>query len=97
MCERRIANATTPLGRPDTGVLANCEPGAALLKYSIQYKNVRGLTSHSEFLPFETDLDAVAHGRASSGRDAIIEVWKGDNLLVRLFGVDTRQPTTGPV
>lgn len=97
MCERLIANATAPLGRPDTRVLANREPGAAHLKYSIQYKNGRGLTSHSEFLSFETDLEAIAHGRSGSGRDAIIEVWKGENLLVRLFGVDTREPTTGPV
>lgn len=77
-------------------VLANCEPGAALLNYSIQYKNARGLTARSEYLPFTTDHEAIAHGRAGSGRDAIIEVWKGDHLLVRLFGIDKRQPTTGP-
>jgi hypothetical protein len=96
MCGELIANVIAPLGRPDTKVLANCEPGAALMNYSIQYKSGQGLTSHSEFLPFATDLEAIAHGRAGSGSDAITEVWKGDNLLVRLFGIDTPQPTTGP-
>jgi hypothetical protein len=64
------------------------------LNYSIQYKNARGITARSEFLPFDTDAEAVEHGRKGSGRDAIVEVWKGDELLVRLFGIDTRKPTT---
>lgn len=97
MCEKRVANAIAPLGRPDAKVLADCEPGVALLNYSIQYKNARGLTSRSEFLPFATDLEAIDHGRAGSGREAIVEVWKGDHLVVRLFGLDTSHPTTsGP-
>lgn len=64
------------------------------MNYSIQYKNARGITARSEFLPFATDIEAIAHGRAGSGRDAIIEVWKGDQLLVRLFGVDARSSAT---
>ena len=64
------------------------------MNYSIQYKNAGGITSRSEVLPFETDLEAMDHGRAGSGRNAIVEVWKGENLLVRLFGVDSRGPTT---
>jgi hypothetical protein len=64
------------------------------VNYSIQYKNARGITARSEVRPFETDADAMAHGREGSGRDAIVEVWKGDQLLVRLFGLDTRAPTT---
>lgn len=82
------------MGRPDAKVLAGCEPGAAPLNYSIQYKNASGVTARSEFLPFATDIEAVEHGREGSGRNAIVEVWKGDQLLVRLFGVDTRKPTT---
>lgn len=64
------------------------------MKYSIQYKCARGLTSRSEFLPFETDAIAIAYGREGSARTAIVEVWKGDHLVVRLFGLDTSQPTT---
>jgi hypothetical protein len=63
------------------------------LNYSIQYKDTGGITARSEFLPFETDLEAMDHGRARSGRNAIVEVWKGEHLLVRLFGVDTSAPT----
>ena len=81
------------MGRPDTKVLANCEPGAAPLNYSIQYKNARGITARSEFLPFATDADAMEHGREGSARDAIVEVWKGDHLLVRLSGADAKTPT----
>lgn len=88
------AYAITPLGRLDTRVLVDCGPGAAPLHYSIQYKNARGITARSEFLPFASDAEAMLHGREGSGRDAIVEVWKGDKLLVRLFGVDTRKPTT---
>ena len=40
------------------------------------------------------DAEAAMHGRAKSGAHAIIEVWKGDRLVVRLFGLDTRQPTS---
>lgn len=64
------------------------------MNYAIHYKNARGVTARSELLPFATDLDAMDHGRAGSGRCAIVEVWKGDHLLVRLFGVDTSGPTT---
>ena len=64
------------------------------MNYSIQYKDAGGITARSEFLPFETDLEAMDHGRAGSGGDAIVEVWKGEHLLVRLFGLDTRAATT---
>lgn len=64
------------------------------MKYSIQYKNAGGITARSEMLSFETDLEAMDHGRTGSGHNAIVEVWKNDQLLVRLFGVDTRGPTT---
>jgi hypothetical protein len=64
------------------------------LNYSIQYKNARGVTSRSEVLPFETDFAAMDHGRASSLRDAIVEIWRGDHLVARLFGIDTSSATT---
>jgi hypothetical protein len=63
------------------------------LNYSIRYKNAHGITARSEFLPFVTDAEAMEHGRENSGPDAIVEVWKGDDLLVRIFGVDTQSST----
>jgi len=71
--------------------MAQLVPAAS---YSIQYKNARGQTARSESLAFASDAEAVIHGRATSGANAIIEVWKGDRLVVRLFGLDTRQPTS---
>ncbi len=64
------------------------------MNYSIRYKNAGGVVARSELLPFANDLEAMDHGRAGSGRNAIIEGWKGDHLIVRLFGVDSRGPTT---
>jgi hypothetical protein len=64
------------------------------VNYSIHYKNARGATARSETLPFASDAEAVIHGRAKSGVNAIIEVWKGDRLVVRLFGLDTSAPTS---
>lgn len=54
------------------------------MNYSIQYKDARGITARSEFLPFDTDADALAYGRNGAAKEAIVEVWKGDHLLVRL-------------
>ena len=64
------------------------------MTYSIHYKSAPGLAARSETLPFASDAEAAMHGRAKSGAHAIIEVWKGDRLVVRLFGLDTRQPTS---
>ncbi len=54
------------------------------MHYSICFKNDAGHTQRSEFTPFETDNDAIAYGRLSRLETAIVEVWKGDHLLVRL-------------
>jgi len=64
------------------------------LNYSIHYKNALGAVARSESLPFASDSEAVIHGRAKSGFNAIIEVWMGDRLVVRLFGLDTSRPTS---
>jgi len=58
------------------------------VNYSIQYKSARGVTARCEFLPFETDAEAMAYGREGSGSFAIVEVWKEDDVLVRPFGAD---------
>lgn len=55
------------------------------MNYSVQYKNARGITARSEFLPFETDEAAVEYGRDSSSQNAIVEVWKSGTLVARLF------------
>ena len=62
------------------------------MKYSIQYKNAGGLTGRTEFLPFETDAAAEAYGREGSLGDAIVEVWQGDHLVVRLLADEQPRP-----
>ena len=56
------------------------------MHYSICFKNGAGHTQRSEYTRFKTDSDAVGYGRKSSRETAIVEVWKGDHLLVRLEG-----------
>lgn len=56
------------------------------MNYSICFKNDAGQTQRSEFTPFDTDKDAVVYGRESRADTSIVEVWKGDCLLVRLEG-----------
>lgn len=60
------------------------------MNYSISYKNGRGLTQRSEFLPFDNDAAAIAHGKLDNGANPIVEVWKGDALLVRLDETDKK-------
>ncbi|HVV32011.1 MAG TPA: hypothetical protein VHC73_02190 [Vitreimonas sp.] len=54
------------------------------MKYSISYKDAAGITTRSECLPFDTDEDASAFVKQDLSKTALIEVWKGDHLLVRL-------------
>lgn len=54
--------------------------------YSICFKNDRGHIQRSEYTRFKTDDDAMIYGRKSTRETAIVEVWKGDHLLVRLDG-----------
>ena len=56
------------------------------MHYSICFKNGAGHTQRSEYTRFKTDSDAIVYGRKSSRETAIVEVWKGDHLLVRLEG-----------
>lgn len=74
--------------------MASRGDGSGALNYSIHYKNVRGVIARSESLTFASDSEAAMHGRAKSGANAITEVWKGDRLVVRLFGLDTSRPTS---
>lgn len=54
------------------------------MHYSICFKNDAGHTQRSEFTRYKTDDDAIGYGRKSRREASIIEVWKGDHLLVRL-------------
>lgn len=54
------------------------------MKYSISYKDAAGITTRSECLQFDTDEDASAFAKQDLPKNALIEVWKGDKLLVRL-------------
>ncbi len=55
------------------------------MNYSIRYMNEKGVTERSEFLAFETDAAASDHAKADSRRHSIVEVWKQDSLLSRMF------------
>jgi hypothetical protein len=58
------------------------------MNYSIRYQNDNGITERSEFLAFASDADAAGHARIALGRHFIVEIWKGDNLLLRTFRDD---------
>jgi hypothetical protein len=67
------------------------------MHYSICFKNDVGHTQRSEFTRFKTDNDAIVYGRKSSREMAIVEVWKGDHLLVRLEGKNVAAPPAAQV
>jgi hypothetical protein len=53
--------------------------------YSISYLDAAGLTTASELLPFEDNNAATAFARIGMIRNAIVEVWREGDLVVRLF------------
>lgn len=55
------------------------------MNYSIRYLNERGITERSEFLALESDAAAADHARLDLRRHFSVEVWRGDNLLSRIF------------
>ncbi len=55
------------------------------MNYSIRYLNERGITERSEFLALASDADANDHARIELPRHFIVEVWKGEALLSRVF------------
>jgi len=54
------------------------------MNYSIRYKDAKGITSRSEFLPFATDGEAERYAAVEVQGNPMVEVWKGETLLVRL-------------
>ena len=54
------------------------------MNYSIRYRSAEGITTRSEFLPFDTDGEARTYAAEELHKSPMVEVWKGDDLLVRL-------------
>jgi hypothetical protein len=54
------------------------------MNYSIRYKDALGITARSEFLPFDADADASGYAKETMAKNAMVEVWKGDALVLRL-------------
>ena len=53
--------------------------------YSISYLDAGGHTQNSELLPFEDNRTAVDFARIGLVRSAIVEVWKDNDLVERLY------------
>jgi hypothetical protein len=53
--------------------------------YSICYLDEQGRTNASELLPFEDNGAATTFARIGLVRNAIVEVWREGDLVVRLF------------
>jgi hypothetical protein len=55
------------------------------MNYSIRYLNERGITERSEFLALTSDSEATDHAKIDPRQHFIVEVWKEDKLLSRIF------------
>lgn len=55
------------------------------MNYSICLLDEGGRTQRTAFEPYEDDASALAQARTQVAGSAIVEVWKGDHLLARLF------------
>lgn len=54
------------------------------MNYSISYKDAAGITLRSEHIAFAGDEEASLHAKNDLATNALIEVWKGDQLVARL-------------
>lgn len=55
------------------------------MRYSICFKDRLGVTESSEFTAFGDDAEAMNYAYVRRAGSAIVEVWKGDDLLTRVF------------
>ena len=69
----------------DDGAQRAGERGVCVVNYSICMLDSTGRTVRSEFEPFANDQDAIARGRTELPATAIVEVWKAEHLIARLF------------
>ena len=61
-----------------------CAESGPPMKYPISFRAGDGVTVRSEVMLFQSDEEALAYGKAEASKSAIVEVWKGDDLLIRL-------------
>jgi hypothetical protein len=55
------------------------------MNYSICLLDAGGRTQHTAFGPFDDDAAALAQARTQVAGSPIVEVWKNDQLVARLF------------
>ncbi len=55
------------------------------MNYSVCFLDELGRTLRSEFDPFESDDEAVTYGRAGLSSSGLVEIWKGEQLMARLY------------
>lgn len=65
--------------------------------YSICYLDAAGRTQNSELLPFEDGPSAIDFARTGLVRSAIVEVWKDNELVRRLFREPSARVATASV
>jgi hypothetical protein len=58
------------------------------MHYAVCYRNGAGHIQRSEYTRFKTDADALSYGRRGCREAAVVEVWKGNDLLARLQACD---------
>lgn len=61
------------------------------MNYSICMLDAGGRTQRTAFDPFDDDAAALRRARLELSKSDIVEVWKNDQLVARLF----REPQTG--
>ena len=66
------------------------------MQYSVCFLDKHGLTRRSETDPFDDDAAAIANARTQSPNDAIVEVWKDEELIVRVFRDSPPAPAATP-
>ncbi len=56
-----------------------------MTNYSVRYLDALGRTQRTEFLPFENNKEAVDFARIGIVANAVVEVWKENDLIDRLY------------
>jgi hypothetical protein len=73
------------MSRPEAKACAVVANGLFMGNYSVCYLDASGRTQGLDFLPFENDQAAVDFARTGIVRDAVVEVWREGDLVVRLY------------
>lgn len=69
------------------------------MQYSLCYLDNSGHKTRSELMPFDDDRAALAFANIGLVRSDIVEVWRGDDLVRRLYreGSVDGAPASGPL